>query len=67
MVKRYGLAYDPTLTKCIMENNVSVESYREASLNVMDQRVKFFLILERNNVLLGIDWFRAYHTFFRHI
>ena len=66
MVKRYGLPYDPTPTKCIMANNVSVESYGEATLNVLchgSASQILFIILERNNVLLGIDWFRANHAY----
>ena len=66
MVKRYGLPYDPTPTKCIMANYVSVESYGEATLNVLchgSASQILFIILERNNVLLGIDWFRANHAY----
>ena len=49
-----------------MTNNISIESYGEASLKVVCHRSAsqiLFIILERNNVLLGIDWFRANHAY----
>ena len=49
-----------------MANNVSVESYGEATLNVLchgSASQILFIIQERNNVLLGIDWFRANHAY----
>ena len=66
MVKKYNLQYDPTPTRCVMANNVSIESYGEASLKVVchgSASQILFIILERNNVLLGIDWFRANHAY----
>ena len=66
MVNIYDFPYDSTPTKCIMANIVYVESYGEATLNVfcLGSASQFlYIILELNNVLVRIYWFRAYHAY----
>ena len=62
MVKKYNLPYEQTPTSCIMANGDTTSTFGETNLKIIchgSASELNFLILERKNILLGVDWFKA--------